>query len=960
MAQVQIQKKQPPTTINRFLGINEDTTGDTQLQLGESPDMTNFRITENYKLRKREGYQQLFSSYGAYTVRGMFYGNINGTNYLLFSMNGKIWVQEEISGTDYDSLDTSTYSNVDVIKTTASTISPIRAGTTGVDGYNIYVNTSGTSRTEVSQANINLVASVGKYYYHTDKTIWIIVAKGAYGSIAAARTGLGTSYAYQQLYNASISIADSTTTFFTFDDVSYTYGDVVTYIRETRLYILDGSGYYYWNGTTFSSVTGYIPQVSISSLYDGTEAAEYEPLNILTNKRYQSLTGATDYSISGSQFDTLDKTSFTNVHVVKTTPVASIVPGTSATVTASISGTTMTVTATTLTGLDVGQIISGTGVTAGTFITAFGTGSGGNGTYTVSVSQTVGSTTISSYSPIMVVKDKNGSTLTQYSYNNIDLAGSIGGYYVHSNKSIWLIVSKTAYAAISNAREDLGTYTWCPLVYQLIETNMKSIDYIYSYNSTLNVYQKLTLNTGYVQYLSTGRVLFKTQPVANPNTIRVYYTKGFQTDLSTTAGTYTYNVTFNGVNVTNLDSIDYVYLNSTLKTVTTDYTVNLTNGTITFVADPGTGTANLVIIASKESLNRTEITDRRYNMRFGGGNDFRIFLYGKTSGSGTNRYYYSNLAAGLPSASYFPATFFNEVGTPENIITGITRQYDRQIIYTDITGAYYSFYETTLIDGITYPSFPVFTLNRVVGNVAMGQVQVIQNNPVSIFKGIQEWVATSVQDERNAKYISKRIQVSLDTIDLSSVTTIDWEKNYEYWVCSGNKAYIYNYRLDVWYIFQFADNVKPLLVAEDILYFGTTNGQIMKFSSSDLDDNGTTIDAHWESGFYDFNAEWLQKYIYEMWISLKPEGKSSVDITYTTNDKESAQTYVASYDLITFVGMDFANFSFSTSYNPQPFRFKIKAKKFVYFKLNLDNNNLGETLTVISINLSSSYGSITR
>lgn len=960
MAQVQIQKKQPPTTINRFLGINEDTTGDTQLQLGESPDMNNFRITENYKLRKREGYQQLFSSYGAYTVRGMFYGNISGTNYLLFSMNGKIWVQEEISGTDYASLDTSTYGNVDVIKTTASTISPIRAGTTGIDGYNIYVNTSGTSRTEVSQANINLVASVGKYYYHTDKTIWIIVAKGTYATIAAARTGLGTSYAYQQLYSASISIADSTTNFFTFDDVSYSYGDVVTYTRATKLYILDGSGYYSWDGTTFSSVTGYVPQVSISSLYDGTEAADYEPLNILTNKRYQSLTGATDYSISGSQFDTLDTTTFTNVHVVKTTPVASIVPGTSATVTASISGTTMTVTATTLTGLDVGQIISGTGVTAGTFITAFGTGSGGNGTYTVSVSQTVGSTTISSYSPIMVVKDKNGSTLTQYSYNNIDNAGSVGGYYVHTNKSIWLIVSTTAYASITAAREDLGTYTWCPLVYQLIETNMKSIDYIYSYNSTSSIYQKLTLNTGYVQYLSTGRVLFKTQPVANPNTIRVYYTKGFQTDLSTTAGTYTYNVTFNGVNVTNLDSIDYVYLNGVLKIVTTDYTVNLPNGTITFIADPGTGTSNLVIISSKESLNRTEITDRRYNMRFGGGNDFRVFLYGKTSGSGTNRYYYSNLAAGIPTASYFPATFFNEVGTPENVITGITRQYDRQIIYTDITGAYYSYYETTLIDGITYPSFPVFTLNRIIGNVAMGQVQVIQNNPVSIFKGVQEWVATSVQDERNAKYISKRIQVSLDAIDLESVTTIDWEKNYEYWICSENKAYIYNYRLDVWYIFQFANNVKPLLVADDILYFGTDNGQIMKFSSSDLDDNGTAITAHWESGFYDFNAEWLQKYIYEMWISLKPEGKSSVDITYTTNDKESAQTYVASYDLITFVGMDFANFSFSTSYNPQPFRFKIKAKKFVYFKLNLDNNNLGETLTVISINLSSNYGSITR
>jgi hypothetical protein len=43
----------------------------------------------------------------------------------------------------------------------------------------------------------------------------------------------------------------------------------------------------------------------------------------------------------------------------------------------------------------VGQYIDGSGVTNGTYITAFGTGSGGTGTYTVNTSQTASSTTIS-------------------------------------------------------------------------------------------------------------------------------------------------------------------------------------------------------------------------------------------------------------------------------------------------------------------------------------------------------------------------------------------------------------------------------------------------------------------------------------------------------------------------------------------------------------------------------------
>jgi len=64
--------------------------------------------------------------------------------------------------------------------------------------------------------------------------------------------------------------------------------------------------------------------------------------------------------------------------------------------TASISGNTMTVTAVASGYIAVGDVLTGTGVTAGTTITALGTGSGGTGTYTVSVSQTAASTTIKS------------------------------------------------------------------------------------------------------------------------------------------------------------------------------------------------------------------------------------------------------------------------------------------------------------------------------------------------------------------------------------------------------------------------------------------------------------------------------------------------------------------------------------------------------------------------------------
>lgn len=69
-------------------------------------------------------------------------------------------------------------------------------------------------------------------------------------------------------------------------------------------------------------------------------------------------------------------------------------------VTGSISGTTLTITAVTAGSLQVGSVLDGTGILPGTTITALGTGTGGTGTYTVNISQSVVSTAITSDSLI--------------------------------------------------------------------------------------------------------------------------------------------------------------------------------------------------------------------------------------------------------------------------------------------------------------------------------------------------------------------------------------------------------------------------------------------------------------------------------------------------------------------------------------------------------------------------------
>lgn len=76
------------------------------------------------------------------------------------------------------------------------------------------------------------------------------------------------------------------------------------------------------------------------------------------------------------------------------TVTAANVPQAAFSVTGSITGTTLTVTAVGSGRLNVGDIITGTGVAANTVITAYGTGVGGTGDYTVNNTQTVGSGTL--------------------------------------------------------------------------------------------------------------------------------------------------------------------------------------------------------------------------------------------------------------------------------------------------------------------------------------------------------------------------------------------------------------------------------------------------------------------------------------------------------------------------------------------------------------------------------------
>lgn len=397
--------------------------------------------------------------------------------------------------------------------------------------------------------------------------------------------------------------------------------------------------------------------------------------------------------------------------------------------------------------------------------------------------------------------------------------------------------------------------------------------------------------------------------------------------------------------------VDSVYLNGALKTAGTDYTVNLANGTVSFVSLPGKGTNNVVITWTKVTAgDRALITNNRF---YGGVYYSRYWIYGNPNHKNT-RYVSGVTLAGVSDPSYWPKYTDSDVGEYE--ISDIVVQYNKQIIFTSGSeseaSAWYSEQETYTdpYTGIVTTLFPTYPINAKIGNVAKGQTQIIMNNPVTIWKGIYEWSSTYVLNEKNAAWISEKIQNDLDAVDLTKAVTVDWSDRGQYWLCVGKRIWVLNYRVKAWYVLNLEHAPTCFSIVDSELYFGTSEGLIMRFGEGLRTFDGAAIKAVWEMGYFNFGADWIQKFINRLFITIQPRINTHVDVSYKTDRSGGSDTYTARYALSAFDHMNFAAFSFSTNYGPQPFKFKIRAKKIDYFKIILEN--WGEdTATVLSITL---------
>ena len=419
-----------------------------------------------------------------------------------------------------------------------------------------------------------------------------------------------------------------------------------------------------------------------------------------------------------------------------------------------------------------------------------------------------------------------------------------------------------------------------------------------------------------------------------------------------------------------IDSIDKVEVlnDSGEKVATTEYTVDLTTGKVTFTSAKKpivTGQDNVFITYTKtvegyaDRINKCTISDL-----YGLGGSNRVFL------SGNPDYKAYDWYSDIFRPNYFPDLNYSIVGTSDTAIMGYQRLGKYQMILKEDNqqdSTVFQRYGTLNDDGSV--TFSVEQGVAGIGAVSKYCFGMLADEPLFLSRqGIQAITSNNILAERTIRNRSFFVDSYLTKeSNLQNAVACEW--NNFFVLCVNGVAYVldgknksykerstasydYNYECYYW------TNIPAicLLSIAGELYFGTEDGKICKFNTDiggvlKYNDDGKPIVASWATKNDDDDAPHLYKSMTKKGclVTIKPYARSSGTI-YVCKDGNARQLLRnGTMDILDWDDIDFDRFTFNTNDSPQDIFFKKKVKKYKRLQIIVENDALNEGFGVLQI-----------
>lgn len=363
---------------------------------------------------------------------------------------------------------------------------------------------------------------------------------------------------------------------------------------------------------------------------------------------------------------------------------------------------------------------------------------------------------------------------------------------------------------------------------------------------------------------------------------------------------------------------------------------------------------------------RKKFFNMKYSEQYNGATDTRTFFYG----DGTNVCYYTGTPA-HGSGLYLPLGSELAVDFSASPITAMIRHYSRLLAFKPDGVDAITYEPVTLADGSVTAGFYVRPVSRDQGNVAPGQVALVNNSARSLSSGnVYDWRLSSgnYRDERYTKLMSEKVFRTLAKANLSNAVACDNDEEKTWYLFlndSRGTVLVHRYDLDVWSIWEseLAKNVQTAFSFEGKTVF-LANGRLYFFNEEaayddpvEADDPKVPIPAVWESGMMSFSAPFRRKYSSHIWLSLLPQSGTNLEMTAETDKSDQYVVKTVKRSLLDFGRINFGDFAFQTVAAPTTNRIKLKVKKFIFYKLIFRITEPGARATVLGYDQQIRYSS---
>lgn len=399
------------------------------------------------------------------------------------------------------------------------------------------------------------------------------------------------------------------------------------------------------------------------------------------------------------------------------------------------------------------------------------------------------------------------------------------------------------------------------------------------------------------------------------------------------------------------------------KTETVDFTVNRTTGVVTFTVAPSLGTNNVVITAYKTNQDDIDsILDCLAVKAFGGQNDNRLFF----GNNGTGFYYWTGISSTGVDPTYIPLSNYNIVGLTDENITGFGRQQNSLLVIKEreIYGVDYFF------DG-TVGVFNSYPISDVIGSDCPRTIRTVNNNCVFLSTefGVCLVQSTNVGNQRNVFPISRNVdrQLLLESA-LTSASAVDFDG--KYWLCVGDKVYLWDYflapyydtgnpddnanRLSWWY-FDNINAVSFVIEGDELFYADRTSGKTVQFITTYGAEQYSDFDLGYEAiyrypyrliggGLYEFSVLYGN-------IGVRGNTRTEYNVKYFTNDDLGGEEEIDPIIVGSFAWDTFAWDEFTWAIMGPRFIWTLRPalKGIQYFAVEFSNSESGKSLNIQSM-----------